>query len=557
MSIDLIIRNGSVVDGTGAAAYRADVAVKNGRITEIGRVTGTAARVIDADGRIVAPGFIDPHTHYDAQICWDANVTPSPWHGVTSVMMGNCGVGIAPCTPAARNTAMQDLVNVEAMPFDVLDRGITWDWESFPEFMDAAASRRSALNLGFIAPLTPFRYYVMGEAATERAASADETARIAALLDEAVAAGAMGFSTTQLTNHIGYRGRPLACRNADRAELRAYANVLRNLGKGVIEIALTRQVSVLSDDDYALLDFLLTESGRPVTWLMLLTRDDIPDACQASLRKAAPLLSRGAYPQISPRPLTRDIDMKNPLSFMAFPSWHPVFNRTVEEQKKFYADPAFRDRFRAELKGPGQFTGNWDLMAVSAAASPALKVHDGLTIGEIARSRGVDGVDALLDLAIADDLRTEFTLAFLNTNQAEVGRLLKDNRTLIGLSDGGAHLSMLCDAGYCTYLLGKWVRELGVLTMEQAVRRITSEPADLFGIRDRGRLAEGMAADIVVFDAATVGSGDRGEKRYDLPGGARRIVMPATGIEYTIVNGTVVYEAGDMTGALPGQVLRS
>jgi len=557
MSSDLIIRNGSIVDGTGAPAYRADVAVSNGRITEIGKVTGSATRVIDADGRIVAPGFIDPHTHYDAQICWDANVTPSPWHGVTSVVMGNCGVGIAPCAPGARNTAMQDLVNVEGMPFDVLDRGITWDWESFPEFMNAAASRRSALNLGFFAPLTPFRYYVMGDAAMERAANADETARIAALVEEAVAAGAMGLSTTQLNNHIGYQGRPLACRNADRAELRTYANVLKRLGKGVIEIALTRQVSVLSDDDYALLDFLLTEGGRPVTWLTLLARDDIPDACQASLRKAAPLLARGAYPQISPRPLTRDIDMKNPLSFMAFPSWHPVFNRPLEEQKKFYADPAFRNRFREELKGPGQFTGNWDLMAVSEAASPALKVHDGRTIGEIARSRGVDGVDALLDLAIADDLRTEFTLAFLNTNQAEVGKLLKDNRTLIGLSDGGAHLSMLCDAGYCTYLLGKWVRELGVLSMEQAVQRITAEPADLFGIRDRGRLAEGMAADIVVFDPATVGSGDRGEKRFDLPGGARRIVMPATGIEHTIVNGAVIYESGDMTGALPGQVLRS
>ena len=557
MAADLIIKNGTLVDGTGAPARQADIAVTGGKITGIGRETGTAKRVIDAGGRIVAPGFIDPHTHYDAQICWDAAVTPSPWHGVTSVIMGNCGVGIAPCAPGARNAAMHDLVNVEGMPFEVLDRGITWDWESFPEFMAAAAARRSALNLGFIAPLTPFRYYVMGDAAIDRAATADEATRIAALVEEAVAAGAMGFSTTQLNNHIGHQGRPLACRNADRGELRAYANALKKLGKGIIEIALTRQVSVVSDDDYATLDFLLTESGRPVTFLSLMSRDDIPDACQASLRKLGPLLARGAFPQISPRPLTRDIDMKSPFSFMGFPSWHPVFNKPVEEQKRFYADPAFRNRFREELKGPGQFSGNWDLMAVAEATAPALKVHEGKTIGAIARERGVDGVDALLDLAIADELRTEFTLAFLNTNLAEVGKLLQDSRTLIGLSDGGAHLGVLCDAGYCTYLLGKWVRELKVLSMEQAVRRITSEPADLFGIRDRGRLAEGLAADIAIFDADTIGSGDRGEKRFDLPGGAKRIVMPATGVDYTIVNGAVVYEGGRMTDALPGKVLRS
>ena len=558
MAADLIIKNGTLVDGTGAPARQADIAVTGGKITGIGKKeNGTAKRVIDAEGRIVAPGFIDPHTHYDAQICWDAAVTPSPWHGVTSVIMGNCGVGIAPCAPGARNTAMHDLVNVEGMPFEVLDRGITWDWESFPQFMAAAAARRSALNLGFIAPLTPFRYYVMGDAAIDRAATADEAARIAALVEEAVAAGAMGFSTTQLNNHIGHQGRPLACRNADRGELRAYANALKKLGKGIIEIALTRQVSVVSDDDYATLDFLLTESGRPVTFLSLMSRDDIPDACQASLRKLGPLLARGAFPQISPRPLTRDIDMKSPFSFMGFPSWHPVFNKPVEEQKRFYADPAFRNRFREELKGPGQFSGNWDLMAVAEATAPALKVHEGKTIGAIARERGVDGVDALLDLAIADELRTEFTLAFLNTNLAEVGKLLQDSRTLIGLSDGGAHLGVLCDAGYCTYLLGKWVRELKVLSMEQAVRRITSEPADLFGIRDRGRLAEGLAADIAIFDADTIGSGDRGEKRFDLPGGAKRIVMPATGVDYTIVNGAVVYEGGRMTDALPGKVLRS
>src|SRR5947209_964121 len=250
MSYDLVIKNGIVVDGTGAERYRADVAIQDGKVAEIGKVTEGARRTIDADGLVVAPGFVDPHTHYDAQICWDGAVTPSSWHGVTSVVMGNCGVGIAPCAPKAREIAMRDLVNVEGIPFDVLDRGITWDWESFPQFLDAAERRKPALNLGFLAPLTPFRHFVMGEASMERQATPEETRHIAALLAEAVDAGAFGFSSTILNQHVGFEGRPLACRNAGREELKAYSNVLQRRGKGAIEIALTRQTSVLDDEQY-------------------------------------------------------------------------------------------------------------------------------------------------------------------------------------------------------------------------------------------------------------------------------------------------------------------
>ncbi|MEO7321769.1 MAG: amidohydrolase family protein, partial [Burkholderiales bacterium] len=247
MSYDLLIKNGTVVDGTGAASRQADVAVSAGRIVAIGKVDGSARRTIDAADCVVAPGFIDPHTHYDAQICWDAAVTPSPWHGVTSVVMGNCGVGIAPCRPTEREVAMRDLVNVEAIPFDVLERGITWEWESFPEFMNAAERRGPAVNLGFLAPLTPFRHYVMGEASIERAATTEETRRISALLAEAMDAGAFGFSSTVLNQHMGYGGRPLACRNASREEYTGYSNVLKQKNKGAIEIALTRQIAVLED----------------------------------------------------------------------------------------------------------------------------------------------------------------------------------------------------------------------------------------------------------------------------------------------------------------------
>jgi N-acyl-D-aspartate/D-glutamate deacylase len=557
MAYDLVIRNGMLVDGTGAPARRADVAIAGGTIAEIGAVKDGAARVIDASDLVVAPGFIDPHTHYDAQICWDGAVTPSSWHGVTSVVMGNCGVGIAPCKPQAREVAMRDLVNVEAIPFEVLDKGITWDWETFPDFLAAAARRRPSLNLGFLAPLTPFRHYVMGEASMERAATHEETARIAALLGQAVDAGAFGFSTTILNQHVGFQGRPLACRNASRDELRACGRALRERGKGSIEIALTRKVAVMDDEEYDLLDFLLRESGRPVTFLALFDRDDIPEAVRDTLRKAAPLIARGARPQTSPLPLTRDINMRNPFSFAAFPSWNRVFvDKSKPAQAAVYADPAFRAQFREELKRPMAF-GNWARITVHEVRSPALKPLEGRSVADIAREQGQDGVDAFLDLALADDLDVEFTMASFNTRVDRMAEILNDRSVLVALGDGGAHVDMLCDAGYPTYLLGTWVRERQALTLEEGVRRLTSDPADCFGIRDRGRLAPGLAADVAIFDPARIGSTNRGERRFDLPGGGKRMVMPSRGVEYTVVNGVVTWESGALTGAAAGQVLRS
>jgi N-acyl-D-amino-acid deacylase len=554
MAYDLLIKNGMVVDGTGAPARRADVAVAARKIAEIGKISGGAKRVIDAADCVVAPGFIDPHTHYDAQICWDPAITPSSWHGVTTVVMGNCGVGIAPCRPEAREIAMRDLVNVEGIPFEVLEQGISWDWESFPEFLDAASRRRSALNLGFLAPLTPFRHYVMGEASTERAATPDETARIRALLAEAVGAGALGFSTTILNQHVGFEGRPLACRNADRAELKAYANTLAVQNKGAIEIALTQKVGVLSDEEYELLDFLLTESGRPVTFLALFHRDDVPEACRETLRKAAPLLRRGAVPQASPLPLTRDLNMRNPFSFASLPCWSRVFkDKSKAAQRAVYRDPEFRKAFREELKD----AINWARITVHEVRSPAMKPLEGRTVADLAQERGKDGVDTFLDLTIEDDLDVEFTLAQFNTMVPRLQELLVDPQVMIALGDGGAHVDMLCDCGYPTYLLGTWVRERQAMPLEHAVQRLTAQPADFFGIKGRGRLKPGLAADLAIFDPETVGSSHRGERRWDLPGGAKRMVMPSRGIEYTIVNGEVIWQGGALTGATPGEVLRS
>jgi len=557
MPYDILIKNGLVVDGTGAPGRHADVAISGGTVAEIGKISDGAAKTIDAADLVVSPGFIDPHTHYDAQICWDGALTPSSWHGVTSVVMGNCGVGIAPCKPETREIAMRDLVNVEGIPFDVLDKGITWDWETFPEFLAAAERRRPSLNLGFLAPLTPFRHYVMGEASMERAANPEERRRIQALIAEAVDAGAFGFSSTILNQHLGYEGRPLACRNADRAELSAYAKVLKTRGKGAIEIALTRQIGVLDDDQLELLEFLIDESARPVTFIALFDRDDIPEAVRTTLRKAAPLIARGAKPQTSPLPLTREIDMRNPFAFGAFPSWKRAFLDTSREaQAAVYRDPAFRNAFREDLKRPMGF-GNWERVSVHEVHAPTMKSLEGRTVAEIARERGKDGVDTLLDLTLEDDLRIGFAMQSYNSRIDRMTEILNDPGVLIALGDGGAHLDMLCDCGYPTFLLGTWVRERQIMPLERAVQRLTSEPADLFGIRGRGRLAVGNAADITIFDPASIGSPSRPERRHDLPGGAKRMVSVPRGVEATIVNGALTWAGGRLTGAAAGRVLRS
>ncbi len=557
MSYDLIIRNGTVVDGTGADRIHADVAVTDGRIVEVGKVDGRAKETIDATDLIVAPGFVDPHTHYDAQICWDDVTSPSSWHGVTSVMMGNCGVGIAPCKPEAREIAAWDLVNVEAIPFDVLNEGVTWDWETFPEYLDAADNRGSGLNLGFLAPLTPFRHYVMGEESMERAATEDEKDAIKGLIQEAMEAGAFGFTTTNTKQHVGYQGRPLACRLASEDELTAYCNVLRDMGRGTIEVALTNEVSKIDESERALLDLLLTESQRPVTWLALLNRDDQPNACQDTLVEVADLIDRGAVPQSTCRPFIIQIDLHKPFIFANMDCWNPVLNRTVEEQIAILSKSEFRSAFKEALKRPLIFTSNWDVLTVLETTDPVMRKYEGRTVAAVAKERNVDPVDAFLDLAIEDKLQMQFNYELFNSDESRIPELITDSRTMIGLSDGGAHVDALCDAGYCTYLLGTWVRDNEVLSLERAVQRITTEPAALFGIKERGRIAPGLAADFAIFDLSTIGSDKTGEMRHDLPGGGRRLVVPSRGVEYTIVNGETLFKAGVDSGARNGQILRS
>jgi len=555
MGYDLIIKNGTVIDGTGAFRRRADVAVQDGKIAEIGKITDSAQETIDASDLIVTPGFVDPHTHYDAQICWDPLVSCTSWHGVTTVVMGNCGVGIAPCKPAAREVAAWDLVNVEAIPFDALSKGISWEWESFPDFLAAAGRRGVGINLAFLAPLTPFRHYVLGDESMEREATPDETTQVAALLREAIDAGAFGFSTTTLPQHIGYQGRPLACRLASRDELKAYANVLRDAGRGSIEVALTRRAGRMSEDEQGLLEFLLDESERPVTWLAMASRPDNPEASEHTLKRLEPLIKRGGVPQVLCKPFVVQMDLRNPFSFADMELWGPVFNQPLEKQKAFYRDPAFRGAFREELKQPHLFQGKWNRVEVLEVSNPVLKQYERRTVAEVAERRRQDPLDTFFDLALEDDLNIQYTMQ--QYHEEGIKRLISDPRTMIGLSDGGAHVNMLCDAGYCTYLLGHWVREKQALTLEQGVKRLTTEPADFFGIKDRGRLKKGLAADVAIFDPEKVGSAKRAQMRSDLPGGGKRLVMPSQGIEYTVVNGQLLYERGKHSGAMPGTVLRS
>jgi N-acyl-D-aspartate/D-glutamate deacylase len=553
---DLVIRNAQICDGTGQPSFTGTLGVHDGRITYIGQETGQAARrTIDADGLVLAPGFVDPHTHYDAQIAWDQLLTSSPWHGVTTIVMGNCGVGVAPVKPETRDILMQDLVNVEAIPYDVMQAGIDWQWETYGEYLDAIGSRGLGLNVAGLVAFTPLRHYVMGEESFERQATADEIATMHRLLREAMEAGAFGFTTTTSRNHVGAGGRPLACRNASRDELVGLCHALRDVGRGTIEVILNSGgMHLVSDDDVELLRLLTTESTRRATWLALFARPGEPDFHEQNLAKLGDLIYR-ATPQVTPRPIVGRGDLRNPSMFGSFLSWQEIFNKSAAEQTAIYQTPAFRQAFVEELHSRKR-DHMWGQMLVLEVHKPELQQYVGRTMLEIAEQQGKAPVDAYLDLGIADDLQAQFQTANFNYDQAGVERLVTDDRFMIGLSDGGAHVDFLCDVGYATALLDIWVRQRQALTLEKAVQKLTSVPAAMFGIPDRGVLAEGKVADLVLFDPATVAA-KTPEYVHDFPRGGRRLISRAEGVKATFVAGTQVFDSGTHTGALPGRVLRS
>ncbi len=554
-AFDLVIRGGVLVDGTGAPAYRGDLAIRDGRVAALGVLNGAGARrTIDASGMVVAPGFVDIHTHYDAQVFWDRMLTISPWHGVTSVVMGNCGFGVAPTRPAHRELILRTLENVEGMSLDALNAGLGADWpfETFPEYLDAIERRGSVINVGALVGHTPVRLYVMGEEATEREATPDEVAAMRALVADALRAGAVGFATSKSPTHVGYAGRPVPSRAASVDEIATLAGTLGDAGRGIMQATIGRELFLA---EFAAIQ---RATRRPVTWTALLGGMLGPDGHRAVLEQTAQLQRDGVdvVPQVACRPLNFEFQWKAPFPFESMALFKPVSAADFAGKKRIYADPEFRRAFR-ERGERGGIAARWsDTVISDAPTEPALNERN---VAEVAAERGMHPVDLVLDLALASNLEARFRMAVMNNDESIVAELLRDPTTVLGLSDAGAHASQLCDAPFATHLLSHWVREKQVLTLEQAVRMLTSRPAELFGLVDRGTLAVGGAADVTVFDPDTVGCSSLRRVR-DLPAGADRLVADATGIRAVVVNGVVIREDGrdrvDPEGPLPGHVLR-
>jgi N-acyl-D-aspartate/D-glutamate deacylase len=547
---DLLIQGGTLVDGTGAPPRAGDLAIRAGKIAAVGHVSGPARRTVDARGQFVSPGFVDIHTHYDAQVFWDRALTPSSWHGVTSVVIGNCGFGIAPTRPADRDLILRTLENVEGMSIDALRAGLGGDWgfESFPEFLDAIEKRGPAINVGVLLGHTPLRTYVLGDGATSREATPDEVARMRALAREALEAGALGFATSKSPTHVGYAGNPVPSRAAAVAEIQAIAEALGEVPHGVFQATVGPG---LMWDQFA---EIARATGKPVSWTALLAGFWGPKGHRGILEKHAKLQSEGVrvIPQVSCRPLTLEFQFKSPFPLESIPEMKPISAADFAGRAKLYADAAFRDALRPRVAS-GPLGQRFNDMVISEYA-PDRSLEERV-LADVAAERGVHPMDLALDLSLATQLEARFRLAAANTDEEDVAELLQHPASMLGLSDAGAHASQLCDAGAPTTLLGKWVREKRALTLEEGVRRLTGEPAEVFGIQDRGRLAEGLAADVTVFDAATVGCAPV-RRVHDFPGGADRLVADASGIRCVVVNGEVIREDGRDTGAAPGRVLR-
>jgi len=546
--MDLLLRQASLIDGTGSLARPADVAVTGDRLTAVappGKLTPDAGtEVVELDGLTLAPGFIDVHTHYDAQILWDGDLTPSSWHGVTSVVMGNCGFGVAPTRPEHRELIVRTFENVEGMSMEALDQGIDWCFKTFPDYLAAIDQRPKRLNVGAFVGHSTLRLFAMG--AEERPASDDELGRMRRILGEAMHAGAVGLSTSRAPSHQGAFGRPVPSRFAEPGEVDALASVLGAVGKGVVEIAAgpglwLEQFSELS-----------VRHGVPVTWTALLARLDKPGAALRTVERGAALPGE-VYPQLACRPIVMQITLADPTPLGEVDEWKDVLAVPRDQRARLYRDPVWRDGARPATLAA--WSRRWSKIEVQETTT-----HDELTgipLDRLAVERDTTPFDVLLDLALADDLATRFRVVMDNDGEEELGDLLADKRTLLGLSDAGAHASQLCDACFSTHLLGHWVRERKVLSLEDAVWRLTGQPHQAFRIADRGLVREGFHADLVAFDPDTVGITPI-ERVHDQPGGADRLVVRSTGIEHVWVNGTATRVAGeDLAGVAAGLLLRS
>ena len=543
-----LLRRALLVDGTGATGRRADVMLRGARIEAVADALPEAPGVpsLDLSGLVLAPGFIDPHPHYDAQVFWDPELTPSSWHGVTTVVIGNCGFGIAPTRSEHRPTVMRMLENVEAMPFEALERGIEWSFESFPEYLDRVAALPLRIHLAAFVGHTPLRYFVLGEEAVQREARPDELDRMRGLVAEALDAGAIGFSSSRSASHVGAFGRPVPSRAASLAELAALAEPMRERGRGLLEATWGPDLHV---DGFA---ELARRIERPITWAAILTERRRPGEARRQAERSAALSDR-VFPQISCRPLVVEVALSDPFPFATAPAFAEVLGAPRAERARFYRDTGWRERARRGLE---ELWGPFLDAAVVVASVARPELVEGPRLGELARERGCHALDLLAELALADGLETRFRVPMLNDDEEELAGLLAMPQLLLGLSDAGAHTSQLCDASYATHLLGHWWREKRALPLEQAVWRLTGQPAAVLGLADRGRIAPGCAADLVAFDPARVASAPL-ERVRDLPGGCDRLVARSVGIVHVWVDGVAIRrDERDLAGVAPGRVLR-
>ena len=558
MDYDLKISGGTIIDGTGSPGVQGDVAIKSGRIAALGKVRGDAARTIDAAGLAVTPGFVDIHTHYDAQILWDRMLSISPWHGVTSVVFGNCGFGVAPTRPEHRGLIMRTLEKVEGMSLTALEGGLGYDWpfETFPQYLDALERRGAAINYGALVGHTPVRLYVMGEDAIERPATEAEIARMRQIVRQALDAGAVGFATSKAFTHIGYLGKPVPSRFADWNEIETLTSTLAGTGRGIVEVT---PGTGLMYDEFAQ---IVRGNGRPITYAVV-TGAGGPAAFRNAMRKAHELIDQGLQlvPQVIGRPVVNEVCFKDPFVFENMEFFRPVSEALeIEGKMRVYADSAFRRTFKEHIAaGRGPLGQPWNYSQTWITFCPTQPQLEGRTLDEVMRESGKDAVDLVLDLAIESRLEARFLMSLFNNNEDEVAELLVDRNTVLGLSDAGAHMSQLCDACSYTHLLGHWVREKNLVPLEEAVRMVSSRPAQVFGLKERGVLKVGAPADVTAFDPSTVGA-SRLRRVSDLPGGADRLVADASGVELVVVNGVPIRQHGkdvvDAEGPLPGRLLR-
>jgi N-acyl-D-amino-acid deacylase len=555
---DLLIRNALLLDGLGAEPLRGDLAVRDGRIAALGAALGEAhaQEVIEADGLALMPGIVDNHTHYDAQLTWDPGASPSPALGVTTTVIGNCGFTIAPCKPDDRERIMRNLTQVEGMSLDALRAGIRWDFESVPEYLDLLERGGTTPNVACFVGHSALRSYVMGDAAVERAATGAEVGEMRRLLLEGLRAGAVGFATSTSPAHNGEGGKPMPSRLADEAELRTLVGSLKEADHGLFMLTKGGQTRI----DF--LESLAALSSRPVVVAALLHNSTNPEAVFADLDAIAAANSRGhrMLGAVSCCPLSFDFTLHAPYPIEGLESWKLALGLKGAAFKAKLADRAFRQSIRDELARPAVFrlfNGEWEKVQVVECARREHRAYEHRTLAALAAETGKDPLDFWFDLALAEDLDTLFIALTLNSDEDAVGRMLRHPASMVSLSDAGAHLTFFNDAGFGLHLLGHWVRERGTLTLAEAAYQLSGLPAQLFGLRGRGALKAGYAADLLLFDPASVNRGAK-QRLRDLPGGAARLVTPAIGVHGVWVNGVRV---ADARGPLesqprPGRLLR-